>query len=39
MNRQSAGKPLANGIYFYVVAVKVVLGQESHVVGKFAVMR
>jgi hypothetical protein len=33
------GRPLANGIYFYVVTVKDVLGQESHKVGKFAVMR
>jgi len=35
----SAGKPLANGVYFYVVAVRDVLGQVSYKAGKFALLR
>jgi len=35
----SAGRPLANGVYFYVVAVRDVLGQVSYKVGKFALLR
>jgi hypothetical protein len=33
------GWPLANGVYFYVVAVRDVLGQISYKVGKFALLR
>jgi hypothetical protein len=35
----AAGKPLANGIYFYVIAVKDVFGRVGHSVGKFALVR
>ena len=33
------GKPLANGVYFYVVSVRDVLGNVGYKVGKFALVR
>jgi len=36
---QLAGRPLANGVYLYVVAVKDVFGRVGYRVGKFTVLR
>ncbi len=35
----NAGRPLANGVYLYVVTVWDVLGQVSSKLGTFALMR